>query len=191
MNPSDEERQLRAAIEIEGLALDRELLEELYRELRRVASNHLRRERAGHTLRTTALANEAWVRLAQRRPQAFRDRGHLLASVSLLVRRILVDHARSRAGRRRAEDERSAPSTEVMVCGLGDDDCLDLLALDDALLELEAREQRLARVVDLRYFGGLSIEQAAQVLSVSPATVKRDWELARAWLYRRLRGTRS
>jgi len=179
---------LAANLRARGLSIDPGLVDEVYRELRRIASNHLRRERAGHTLRTTALVHEAWLRLADGPARSFQDQRHFLATVSLLVRRILVDHARGRAVRRRAEESSERPSRRLAVDGGDASRPLDLLALDAALCELEGRDQRSARVVDLRFFGGLSVEQTAETLGVSAATVKRDWEMARAWLYRRIHG---
>jgi len=167
----------------EAGALER-LLPPLYDELRRVARAYLRRERPGHTLQPTALVHEAYARLAGGRVAAPRDRAHFLALAARLMREILVDHARRRRARKRggtatviALDE-AVPAREVAT--------VDLLALDEALTELNARDPRLCRVVELKFFAGLNIDETAHALQVSAATVERDWTVSRAWLHQRL-----
>jgi RNA polymerase sigma factor (TIGR02999 family) len=160
------------------------LMAGVYSDLRRCAARYLRREAPGHLLEPTALVNEALVRLMEGRSSAWHDRARLVGTASLVMRRILVDHARSRRAAKRGgtwcrvplDDELlRAPSTNV--------DGLDLRA---ALADLEAEDPQQARVVTLRYLDGCSVEEAAEILGISPATVKRKWDLARAWLHGRL-----
>ena len=154
------------------------LVERAYPELHRIAEAHFRHERAGHVLQPTALVNEAWQKFVALAAVELNDRVHFLSLCSRLMRQVLVDHAR-----RRAVHERAVESMRV-------DDRIeaDALDLDLALRKLAEAHPRPARVVELRYFGGLSIEEIAQSLEVSHATVKRDWLAARAWLYRQLHG---
>jgi RNA polymerase sigma factor (TIGR02999 family) len=159
----------------------RRLVPLVYGELRRRAASYLRRERAEHTLQPTALVHEAYLRLVGYQAP-WRTRSQFFGVASNLMRQILVDHARRRRAAKRdavrvALDEAAAPAAEREV---------DLVRLDDALSELSALDARQGRVVELRYFGGLTLEEAAEVLGVSVATVKRDWTLARAWLFDRL-----
>lgn len=154
----------------------------VYDELRRLAGARLRQERGNHTLQPTALVNEAWLKLADQRAD-WQNRGHFFALAAQAMRRILVDHARRRHSAKRGSDPHI----------VGGDDILDLLpspmpderliAIDDALTRLATLDPRQARVVELRFFAGLSVADAAQVLEVSPATVKREWASARAWLF--------
>ncbi len=157
----------------------------VYGELRRIAAGYIRRERPGQTLQPTALVNEAYVRLAAERPREFQNRTHFLAIAALSMRQILVQRARSR----RAAKRGGAPQRVT----LGDDNLgeahgatqppdVDLLALDEALTRLAALDHQQARIVELRYFGGLTIEETAEAVALSPATVKREWAMARAWL---------
>jgi RNA polymerase sigma factor (TIGR02999 family) len=154
------------------------LVERAYPELHRIAEAHFRHERAGHVLQPTALVNEAWQKFVALAAVELNDRVHFLSLCSRLMRQVLVDHAR-----RRKTHERAVESMRI-------DDQIeaDALDLDLALNKLAEAHPRPARVVELRYFGGLSIEEIAQSLEVSPATVKRDWLAARAWLYRQLHG---
>lgn len=159
----------------------------LYDDLREIGGHLLRAERADHTLQPTALVNEAYLRLVGQRDVSWSGRAHFLAVAARVMRRVLVDHARRRAAakrdpRRLLTGWQSAPA---------DTDPLDLLELEDALLRLAAMDERAARVVELRYFGGMEVEEAAEVLGVSPRTVKRDWRLARAWLIDALEPGRS
>jgi RNA polymerase sigma factor (TIGR02999 family) len=162
----------------------------VYRELKRRAGGYLRRERPDHTLQATALVHEAYVRLVGQDRAAWQNRGQFFGIASQMMRRILVDHARERQAAKR-------PGAGVRVT-LGDEvaatsgpDC-DLLLLDQALTELAEVEPRQAQVVELRYFGGLSEQEVAEALSLSRATVTREWQEARRWLYRRMtEGTRS
>jgi RNA polymerase sigma factor (TIGR02999 family) len=163
------------------------LLPLVYAELRQIAARHLGSERSGHTLQPTALVNEAYLRLHGLRGVPWHDRTHFFAIASRVMRRALVDHARARSAAKRGAD---APRVELIE-GMHDAlepvlDAPTLIDLDRALDELAAAEPRLARLVEVRFFGGLTIEEAALVLGCSPRTAKRDWTFARAWLLRRL-----
>jgi RNA polymerase sigma-70 factor, ECF subfamily len=160
----------------------RRLIPLVYGELRRRAGGYFRRERPGHTLQPTALVHEAYVRLIGLQGQ-LRSRSQFFGVASNLMRRILVDHARRRRAAKRGAIRVSLDDAHGAVV----DREVDLVRLDDALVELAALDPRQGRVVELRYFGGLTLEEAAEVLGVSVATVKRDWTLARAWLFDRLR----
>jgi RNA polymerase sigma factor (TIGR02999 family) len=159
------------------------LLPLVYEELRRVARRHLRRERPDHTLQTTALINEAYLRLMDQGPAGVRDRCHFVALTSHLMRQILVDHARARLAKKRDGGCRITLVEDIAVAEPGES---DVLAVDDALSRLAALDAQQARVVELRYFGGLSVRETSEVLGVSEATVKRDWATARAWLHREI-----
>ena len=156
----------------------------IYRELRQRAHRYMARERPGHTLQTTALINEAYLRLAGS-PVAWESRSHFFAIAARMMRRILVDHARTRRSLKRGGEGRPVSLDEEHLAG-GQPD-RDLVSLDDALDALAALDPRKVRVVELRFFGGLSVEETAEVLKVSPQTVMRDWRLAKAWLLREMR----
>jgi RNA polymerase sigma-70 factor, ECF subfamily len=160
------------------------LLPIVYGELRRLAHAHMRRERAGHLLQTTALVNEAYLQLIDAGKVKWRDRAHFFAISAKLMRQILVHHARSRDAEKRGGGLRHVSLVEAAVCAPTSD--ADLLELDEALTALEAFDARKARVVELRFFGGLTLQEAAEVLEVSPDTVWRDWDLAKTWLYREM-----
>jgi RNA polymerase sigma factor (TIGR02999 family) len=155
-------------------------------ELRRLARGYMGRERRGHTLQPTALVNEAFVRLTDARSVRWQDRAHFLGISARLMRRVLVDHARSRGYRKRGGDAQRVTLNEGLVASPGPD--LDIVALDRALDGLAAVDVRKSRMIELRYFGGLSVEETAEVLHVSADTVKRDWRLAKLWLLRELEG---
>jgi RNA polymerase sigma factor (TIGR02999 family) len=155
-------------------------------ELRRLARGHMRRERRGHTLQTTALMNEAFLRLTDARRVRWQDRAHFLGIAARLMRRVLVDHARSRGYVKRGGGARRVTLDEGLVSSR--EPVLDVVALDRALEALSAVDARKARLIDLRFFGGLSVEETAEVLQVSPDTVKRDWRIAKLWLLRELAG---
>jgi RNA polymerase sigma factor (TIGR02999 family) len=157
----------------------------VYAELRRRAAQHLRGERRAHTLEPTALVNEAFVRLVDQEA-AWQNRDHFYAVASRMMRRVLVDHARARRRMKRDAGVRLSLS-DVAAAQPAAQAEVDVLALNDALDELAVREPRQAQLVELRYFGGLSEAEAASALSVSRATATREWRLARAWLYRRIR----
>lgn len=161
------------------------LIAALYPELHRVAEQMFRSERSNHTLQPTALVNEAWLRLSGAAAVATEDRNHLFAVAAHLMREILIDHARRRARLKRDGGER------VTLSGLDiaeSSEDIDLVELDGALERLEQIDQVKARIVELRYFGGLSIEETAQSMAQSPATVKRHWQAARIWLFNALAG---
>lgn len=163
------------------------LMPMVYEELRQLASHYLRHERSGHTLQPTALVHEAYLRLAGVRELQFRSRAHFYGAAARVMRRVLVDHARERGRLKRGGPERQlVPLDEAADAAIGAH--VDFGALDDALSALERVAPQRARVVELRYFGGLSVEDTAEYLSVSPATVKRHWAFARAWLFRQLNG---
>ena len=160
------------------------LLPLVYEELRRRAAAYLRRERRGHTLQPTALVHEAYLRLVGQ-DVAWKDRAHFFGLASEIMRRVLVDHARSRKAGKRAGGWTRVELDEAVA--LSEQRDIDLVVLDQALAELSDLDPRHGRIVELRFFGGLTLEQTAAVLGVSPATVKRDWSLARTWIYRRVR----
>jgi RNA polymerase sigma factor (TIGR02999 family) len=163
-------------------ALDR-LLPVVYDELRHQARRYLRREAVGHTLQTTALVHEAYLRLVDQRRARWETRSQFFGVAAQLMRRILVDHARGHYAAKRGGNAFQVPLEEGLAA---QDSDVDLLALDEALTRLAALDPQQARVVELRYFTGLGIEETAETLGVSPATVKRDWAMARAWLRRQL-----
>jgi RNA polymerase sigma factor (TIGR02999 family) len=167
-------------------ALER-LLPLVYRELRRIAAGALRAERSGHTLQPTALVHEAYLRLADQKDVRWQNRAHFLGCAAQVMRHVLVDAARARRAGKRGGDAARVTLTDALGVA-AEARGLDVVALDDALRALAALDARQARVVELRYFGGLSIGEAAEVLGVSPATVSADWAVARTWLRRELRG---
>ncbi len=160
-----------------------ELIPLLYEELKALARQQLARERPDHTLQPTELVSEAYLRLVG--PQAkFENRAHFFGASAIAMRRILVDYARERAAKKRGGDVQRVTFVDLDVASEEPD--LDLLELDEALNLLEAEDQRLARLVQLRYFAGLSIKETAELMGTSPATVKRDWTYARAWLLEKM-----
>ena len=158
----------------------RELVPLVYNELRRVAHHYLQGERSGHTLQSTALVHEAYLRLADQGPFQFQNRAHFFAVASQLMRQILVDYARSWRAAKRGGGHRLTLNTNV---ALRSSKQVDLVGLDDALKSLERLDARQCRIVEMRFFGGLSIEETSQLLGISPATVKREWSTARVWLH--------
>ena len=157
----------------------------VYDELRRLARRYLRRERRDHTLQSAALVNEAYLRLIRQEHPQWQNRAHFFGVASQLMRHILVDHARNRAAAKRGA---GAPRLTLDPdIALPQERDVDLMALDDALNQLAALDPQQSRLVELRFFGGLSIEETSVVLGVSPATVKREWATARAWLQREMR----
>jgi RNA polymerase sigma factor (TIGR02999 family) len=184
-SPQDITRMLIDWSEGDREALDR-LIPIVYTELRRQASRQLRRERPGHTLQTTALIHEAYLRLVDQRGARWQSRAHFFAVSAQLMRRILVDHARRRRRAKRGGSAVALPLDEGLVAAGGTG--ADLLALDEALERLAAVDARQSRIVELRFFGGLSIEETAEALGVSLTTVKDDLKLAKAWLRRELGG---
>ena len=160
------------------------LLPLVYAELRRAAARQLRRERADHTLQPTALVHEVYLRLVDQRQVDWQNRAHFFGVAAEVMRRILVDHARRHAAIKRGDGQRCVSIDEAKDVAASDE--IPILALDHALGRLEQVDAALAKIVELRAFGGLTIEAAAHVLGVSPSTVKRDWRTARAWLRREL-----
>jgi RNA polymerase sigma factor (TIGR02999 family) len=161
-------------------ALD-ELAPQVYGELRRLAKYYLRGERPGHTLEATALVHEAYLRLVDEKQVDWQNRAHFFGIAAVRMRHILVEHARSRQAAKRGGGEYLL-SLSRADGRLAEERDVNLLALDNALRRLEALDPQKARVVELRYFGGLTIEETAEVLKLSPATIKREWSMARAWL---------
>jgi len=159
----------------------------VYHELHRLAGRYMKRERPGHSLQTTALVNEAYMRLVDYKHMQWQDRAHFFAVSAQLMRRILVEHAR----RRNLKRGRDVPHVSLEEAAImGSDRATDLAELDDAMNALARLDPRKVQVVEMRFFGGLSVEETAEVLRVSPVTVMRDWSTAKAWLYRELtRGT--
>lgn len=169
-------------------ALDR-LIPLVYQELHQIAQRCMTGERAGHSLQATALVNEAYLRLIKTKDVAWNDRAHFLAVCARVMRRILVDHARARRYKKRGGDAARVTFDEALI--VTDEPAHDFVALDDALAALAKFDERKGRVIELRFFGGLSVEETASVLNVSSDTVMRDWRLAKAWLQREMRGERS
>jgi RNA polymerase sigma-70 factor (ECF subfamily) len=181
--PGNEVSRLLAAWSGGNEAARDELISLVYEELHRLASRQMARERNGHSLQPTALVNEVYLRLVDQR-QVAQNRAHFFALASRIMRRILVDHARRRHYTKRGGAAPHVALNEASV--VSNEKSWDVLALDDALTDLAAIDPRKCQVVELRYFGGMSIEEIAEVLKVSPVTVRRDWSTAKAWLYRAL-----
>ena len=158
----------------------------VYDELHRLARNYLRRERPDHTLQSTALVHEAYMRMVNQKTVHWQNRAHFFGVAAQSIRHILVDHARSYQTTKRGSGGHKLSLDEAIALTEARD--IDLIALDDALNGLSAVDPQQGRIVELRFFGGLSIEETADVLKISPATVKRDWVMAKAWLYRNLSG---
>jgi RNA polymerase sigma factor (TIGR02999 family) len=164
-------------------ALDK-LMPAVYDELRRQAARYLRRERAGHTLQTTALIHEAYVRLVDQRNVQWQNRAHFFGIAAQMMRRILVDHARTKKRAKRGGSDVKISLADATILVKEQD--LDVVALDEALTRLAEIDEQQSRVVELRFFSGLTVEETAEVMGISPATVKRDWSMAKAWLHREL-----
>ncbi|HET8677000.1 MAG TPA: sigma-70 family RNA polymerase sigma factor [Blastocatellia bacterium] len=164
-------------------ALDK-LMPLVYEELRRLAHRYMGRERPGHTLQTTAIVNEAYLRLIDQRNVQWQNRAHFFGIASHLMRRVLASYARSRRYAKRGGGARQVSLDEAMI--VSEERVADMVALDEALNALAEIDERKSRIVEMRFFGGLSIEETAEVLGVSPGTVMRDWTLAKAWLRREI-----
>ena len=162
------------------------LLPLVYQELRRLAASYLRHERPGQTLQPTALVNEAYLRLLKDRPDRWQNRAHFCAIAAHSMRQILIERARARGAQKRGGARARVTLDEALVAGGTRD--IDLVALDEALARLAALDPEQARLVELRFFGGLTVEETAEAMNISPATVKRHWTVARAWLARELEG---
>jgi RNA polymerase sigma-70 factor (ECF subfamily) len=157
----------------------------VYDELRRIAHRYMQSEREGHTLQTTALVNEAYLRLEDQHRIEWQSRAHFFAVTAQVMRHILIDHARRRHYAKRGGEAYQIPLEEAVV--MSQPRAAELVALDEALDELAKLDPRKSRVVELRYFGGLSLAETAEVLEISPMTVRRDWRVAKAWLFRRMK----
>jgi RNA polymerase sigma factor (TIGR02999 family) len=169
-------------------ALD-ELIPCVHAELRRLARLHMRREHPGHTLQTSDLINEAYLRLVNQQSVEWQDRAHFFAVAAQIMRRVLIDHARSYQYAKRGAGAEKIPLDEVAV--VNQERASELVALDEALVSLAAYDGRKSQIVELRFFGGLSIEETAEVLKISPATVKRELQAARLWLHRMMTESES
>ena len=182
-NPPDVTQLLKAWGGGDQQALN-ELMPAVYAEIRKLAGSYLRRERPDHTLQATALVNEAYLRLVDQRSVQWQNRAHFFGIAAQIMRRILVDHARMQKAEKRGSGQTPLVLDEALE--IAADRQLDFVALDDALKTLAELDPRQAQIVELRFFGGLSIEETAEVAQLSPATIKREWAGARAWLRREL-----
>jgi len=178
-SPHDVTQLLIAWSDGDRAALD-QLMPLVYEELRRLAHSYIKRERPNHTLQTSGLVNEAYLRLVDQSQLKLKDRAHFFGIAARLMREILVDYARKRKYAKRGGEAQRIPFEETLI--VSDERASDIVALDDALKELSEIDPRQSQIVELRFFGGLSIEEAAEVLNVSPGTVMRDWTMAKAWL---------
>src|SRR5215813_4392229 len=182
-SPNEITQQLIAWSKGDAAALDK-LIPAVYQELRSMAARHLSREAAGHSLQPTALVHEAYLRLIDQTKVEWQNRAHFFGVAAQMMRRILIDHAKAKH-----RVKRGGTAVKVMLdesVNFTHERASELLALDDALQSLARMDERKSRIVELRYFGGLTVEETAQVLGISDKTVMRDWNLAKAWLYREL-----
>lgn len=188
-NPSPENvtQLLKAWSSGDRAALD-ELTPLVYEELRRLAHRYMSRERTGHTLQTTALVNEAYLKLVGQKETRWENRAQFFGLASQVMRNILVDYARTRSRSKRGGAQQEFVSVDELEAAIMPEKAAEILALDEALRKLEREFPRKSRVVELRYFGGLSVEETAEVLKISPVSVMRDWNVAKAWLYREMNG---
>ena len=161
------------------------LLELVYAELRDQAHRHLRKERPGHTLQTTGLVHEAYLKLTKQRNISWESRSHFFAVAATMMRRILIDYAKTKHRLRRGGIHSDLPLENALTISVSETD-IDLLALDEALNRLAEKDKHLAKIVELRFFSGLDVVETAKVLEISESTVKRDWQMAKAWLHREL-----
>lgn len=183
--PSQEVTQLLAAWGRGDRSAFDQLFPLVHAELRRIAQRQMRQERPGHTLQATALVNEAYLKLAGDQGLEWRDRAHFFAVCAQVMRHILIDHARSRGREKRGGGAIQVSLNDALI--VADDHATDILDLDEALSALERLDPQKARVVELRYFAGLTVEETAEVLNSSPRTVRREWRRAKAWLFRMMR----
>lgn len=184
MDPGEIKRWLAEIGEGDPETLDH-LLPAVYDELRRLAAYHLRRERVGHTLQPTAIVHEAYLRLADQKRADWKNKQQFMAIAGRMMRRVLVDYSRGRKALKRNQGLQAVPLSDALPAENPTD--IDLEVLDECLSALEKQGPRQARIVELRYFAGLSVEETARHMKISPVTVKRDWAIARAWLHRQLR----
>ncbi len=178
--PADVTRLLQEWSDGQDQALAR-LVPRIHRELRKLAASYMKRERGDHTLQPTALVNEAFMKLVDQRAVRWQNRAHFFGIAAQAMRRILVDHARAHVAGKRGDGVRQVPLDEAVMIGGAVN--IDLLALDEALTRLAALDPQQSRVVELRFFGGLTMEETAEVMHISPATVGREWRMAKAWLF--------
>ena len=183
--PADVTKLLLAWNNGDSAALDN-LIPVVYDELRRVARRYMRAEGPGHTLQATALVNDAYLRLVDQRRVSWQNRAHFFGVAAQIIRRVLVDHARARHRLKRGGNVVRVEFSEQAAASAPSLPQMDVVALNDALNRLENRDPQQSRIIELRFFGGLSIEETAEALNISPATVKRNWAFARAWLYREM-----
>jgi RNA polymerase sigma factor (TIGR02999 family) len=162
------------------------LLQLVYSELHRQAHRYLQRERIGHTLQTTALVNEAYLKLLEQKNVAWKNRAHFFAIAATLMRRILIDYAKNKQCAKRGGVSDDSPIDEATIVTVSGGPNYNLIALNEALDKLAAKDQNMVKVVELRFFSGLDVSETAEVLGVSESTVKRDWSIAKAWLHREL-----
>lgn len=167
------------------VSAEERLIEAVYPELKRIAARQMRSERSDHTLQATALANEAYLKLAHRKDANWQNRAHFFAVAARVMRRILLDYARSHRAQKRGGQRPRLPLSEVYVFSPAR--CEEVIILDEVLTKLSKKDEDAAKVVELRFFGGLSVAETAEALQTSERTVKRKWKLARAWLHARLR----
>ncbi len=183
--PSEITEGLRNWSDNRGADSDDALLKLVYRELHRQAHRYLQKERVGHTLQTTALVHEAYLKLAAQKSVVWESRSHFFAIAATMMRRILIDYAKTKHRVRRGGVNSDLPLENALTISVSETD-FDLFALDEALNRLAAKEAHLARVVELRFFSGLDVVETAEVLGSSESTVKREWQIAKAWLHREL-----
>jgi RNA polymerase sigma-70 factor, ECF subfamily len=180
MNDAHEVTVLLSALKQGDDAAAARLMPLIYDELRRLAGSYMRRERTDHTLQATALVHEAYLKLVEQRSTDWQSRAHFFGVAAQLMRRILVDHARGHSRQKRGGEHAKVSLDEALV--FAEQQADEVLAVDDSLNQLAKMDPRQARVVELRFFGGLSVEETADVLGVSPKTIKREWSVAKAWL---------
>ncbi len=178
--PQGDVTQLLRGLEAGNRDAEGRLFSAVYGELRRIAARHMRNEAPGHTLQTTALVNEAYLKLVNQRETSWRSRAHFFGFAAQIMRRILIDHARARLAQKRGGGVEPLPLDEGLV--FSDERCEQLVALEEALTKLETEDKRVSQVVEMRFFAGLSVDETAEALKISPRTVKRDWQFGRAWL---------
>ena len=166
-------------------AADNEILNLVYTELRRQAHRHLQKERSGHTLQTTALVHETYLKLIKQKNVSWESRSHFFGVAATMMRRILIDYAKTKHRVRRGGVHSDLPLENALTISVSETD-FDLLALDEALNRLTEKEAHLAKIVELRFFSGLDVAETAEILGISESTVKRDWQMAKAWLHREL-----
>jgi len=161
------------------------LLQLVYDELRRLAHGYMKNERSGHTLQATALVHEAYIQLVDWKNVSWQNRAHFFAAAAQMMRKILVDHARERNAQKRGGGQRTIALDDAV--SFPDQSNVDLMSLDAALVELESFDPQQAKIVEMRFFGGLTIEETAHAMDISDSTVKRDWQIAKAWLFNRMK----